>query len=295
EEMDSKAEHECINIKQENLNTANYQEYSNNDFTIIQESIYVESTEIKQEHLFGCTTKNEILEPKDEVNEDYLSKEDYSNEDYVSNVDDVAVELDIKKEPLDIVSETNTNLALEEIRGCEVEPNVILNSAEHIERGAVILDDLSNSEHDMNDRRDHTLEISSETLNKSIESFRCEICGKCYSIKNDLDKHALKHTRERPFHCHVCEKSFTSSLLLKRHILNLHSDSGEKPFKCKNCSKSFLWSSKLKVHERIHTGERPLQCKVCGKCFNNLGSFGIHQLTHSGKKTINVETVSNAF
>ncbi|CAH1782125.1 unnamed protein product, partial [Owenia fusiformis] len=83
EEMDSKAEHDDINIKQEDLNIklndVNYQQlqYTNNESTLIQENIYVESTEIKQEPLFGCTTKNETWGRKNKNNEDYVSNEDY--------------------------------------------------------------------------------------------------------------------------------------------------------------------------------------------------------------------------
>ena len=61
-------------------------------------------------------------------------------------------------------------------------------------------------------------------------------------------------TKQIPFGCPLCTKSFSSERDLKRHK-RVHT--GEKPFSCSQCSKTFAQSSGLQVHKRIHSGEKP--------------------------------------
>ncbi|PRD20472.1 UNVERIFIED_CONTAM: zinc finger protein, partial [Trichonephila clavipes] len=61
-------------------------------------------------------------------------------------------------------------------------------------------------------------------------------------------------TKEKPYVCEICEKGFSESGNLRRH-LRIHTN--EKPFVCEICNKSFLTTSALKEHLRIHTKEKP--------------------------------------
>ncbi|KAM8882591.1 uncharacterized protein ACB058_002313 [Synchiropus picturatus] len=67
-----------------------------------------------------------------------------------------------------------------------------------------------------------------------------------------------------PCHVHGCERRFSRSDELNRHV-RIHT--GQKPFQCSICARSFSRSDHLTTHTRTHTGEKPFSCDVCGKRF----------------------------
>ena len=80
--------------------------------------------------------------------------------------------------------------------------------------------------------------------------------------------------RKRTQHeCDVCEKCFTQSGSLKRHM-RIHTN--EKPYECDVCEKCFRQAGTLKDHMRIHANEKPYECDVCEKCFRTSGQLKVH-------------------
>lgn len=109
--------------------------------------------------------------------------------------------------------------------------------------------------------------------------FTCGTCGKTFAMQVVYMKHVKRH--ESLFLCNVCGKTFASKQCLKRHV-RIHT--GEKPYLCQYCNTYFRTSAHLVEHVRIHTGDRPYACETCGKSFARRTHLQQHVRSHTGEK-----------
>ncbi|XP_064596746.1 PR domain zinc finger protein 14-like [Liolophura sinensis] len=110
--------------------------------------------------------------------------------------------------------------------------------------------------------------------------FPCDLCPRSFEKRDRLRIHVLHvHEKHRPHSCHVCQKTFSQSSSLNKHM-RVHN--GERPYKCVFCGKSFTASSILRTHIRQHSGEKPFKCKFCGKAFASHAAHDSHvRRTHA--------------
>lgn len=122
-------------------------------------------------------------------------------------------------------------------------------------------------------------ELTQEVITSSGQKvYRCKKCDKEFSFSSRLKRHLLVHTGARPFECQVCFRRFTQAVDLKRHMLR---HSGQKPHVCQFCGKQYTRGDRLKVHLTTHTdvkhsSSQPYNCSRCSAGFDEADQLRLH-------------------
>ncbi|XP_053698182.1 zinc finger protein 492-like [Sabethes cyaneus] len=119
----------------------------------------------------------------------------------------------------------------------------------------------------------------------------CHQCGKVSDNRRIKDHILEVHQKESLPKCLLCEKTFTTSRSLERHML-VHT--GIKPYSCDQCDATFRRLLDYRHHKSIvHDGVNPHVCSECNEEFKNYRQLYNHkQEVHQNKipKTIQSET-----
>ena len=119
------------------------------------------------------------------------------------------------------------------------------------------------------------------------KSHQCPHCPYIAKRSQILKNHIRSHTREKPYLCKKCDRSFTQSSSLSYHMRTKHSTDQAKVHQCPHCPYSTKDSAAiLQCHIRTHTGERPYSCEECGQSFIQSSHLSTHIRTkHSTDQT----------
>ncbi|CAG0892396.1 unnamed protein product [Darwinula stevensoni] len=122
-----------------------------------------------------------------------------------------------------------------------------------------------------------------------IQLYFCAICPYNTHYKGNARTHKRVHTRERPFQCSLCEKSFTVKSNLYRHMNSSHAifkvedyiwggrtSGGIQVYFCGVCTYMTHSKGHARIHRRVHTQEKPYQCTVCHKHFTQSSTLYRH-------------------
>lgn len=103
-----------------------------------------------------------------------------------------------------------------------------------------------------------------------------KIFKKCWMIE-----HIQLHLNPDAFHCELCNKSYSSSKVLKEHTKEVHSPEENRHFKCDTCLKPFVSNAHLNAHIMVAHGSVP--CPQCPKILASQGSLKKHLVAMHGE------------
>lgn len=110
---------------------------------------------------------------------------------------------------------------------------------------------------------------------------KCFDCDKIFNKACYLTQHNKTfHSGDKPFKCQRCGKRFSIDKIYEEHIKK---HAGDKPYKCNQCPKQFNHKTDLRRHMCLHTGQKPFACDTCGKGFIRKDHMLKHCETHTRK------------
>ncbi|XP_045477713.1 zinc finger protein 84-like [Harmonia axyridis] len=130
------------------------------------------------------------------------------------------------------------------------------------------------------------------TKAKPQKQHKCPHCDRIFMRRISLNSHIAIHTKNRPFVCSKCGKTFPIKSELTVHK-KIHSDQ----YQCKICLKTFVVPSKLERHLRTHTKERPFKCNFvgCEKTFSDRSNLFEHKSTHQETRNLKCASCEKYF
>ena len=101
-------------------------------------------------------------------------------------------------------------------------------------------------------------------IHSNKNSYRCEHCDKVFAWKHQLNYHLTTH--RKTLKCSNCRSVFRR---YGRFLKQLRTHTRNSPYNCALCDKTFADKRLLKQHLRTNNGEKTFQCDQCATQFTH--------------------------
>ena len=176
----------------------------------------------------------------------------------------------------------------------EVDENSDDFADEETQRDIALLDEANSDFDDNEDASYEPEETNNKTKNKEKKmkktSYPCENCQKKFSSSSALHKHIRHiHLGEKNYQCEICQKKLSSNQQLKIHVKNKHPKDGEvsEKFDCDQCPKQFSAKPILNRHiyeQHTNPNDKKFHCDLCKKSFHRQSQLRTHvKMKHEEK------------
>jgi uncharacterized C2H2 Zn-finger protein len=127
-----------------------------------------------------------------------------------------------------------------------------------------------------------------------FRQFKCSTCGKETDRLSAMLRHLSSHNGAR-FKCDSpeCGSVFSSFDKASKHMQTVHGMTKERPFKCRICSKTFVFEEVLAKHMSIH--KPAFMCQICGSQFRKKQHLTSHMGFHATKALLRCSLCARSF
>ena len=131
-------------------------------------------------------------------------------------------------------------------------------------------------------------ETMTQHRGQQLKPFVCTLCPHgMFSDFDKYKMHVRKHKRNggqlysrSSITRRYCVRASQSGQKIMKGHGHQRTHTKDKPYQCAYCDKSFSSSSHKTIQERIHTKEKPYQCAYCDKTFSDLVNKTKHARIH---------------
>ena len=113
--------------------------------------------------------------------------------------------------------------------------------------------------------RSHMVRVHSS---RDEKPFKCDHCDYAAFVKDNLARHALQHSADKPHHCQLCPESFAKGYLLTKHMKQSHRNgTAQQKRKRRKSSRS---GTSVSISRELY------ECQYCKLLFDEVWELNLH-------------------